>query len=345
MNLSSSFLEKISSLYFVDEINHKISEESIELAREHSFFDNKILNLSDYSSVARALGKQHPTLGITWAMHVQQLAGMSATHKLEHYIQDIISRKSIIASATTESSIGSQFVRSKQNLEIGRDSEYEFERECKIVSYYELADYILATFNVIDGNETNTRLILLEKSELNLVDSNKLEFVGLKSLSNIKCILSGKININTILSRDETKASFSKMIQFGHIGWSSVWLGMIDRLVECTVIKSKKRNTDQDYTLLGQLKEGQIACEAIIQHAISNSGNPIVLNALKSFVSTKLNSMATNICGSYGMDGISESDSKYTIARLCRDAHVSVCMFPNSNLYSLIGKQTRISRG
>lgn len=312
------------------------------------------------------IGRKCASSAMVFAMHnlqVAMLARHCSTERLRTFVSELVSRQSLLASATTEIGTGGD-TRSSVCAVTVAGGRYHLEKQAPVISYGEQADAILATARRSpDSPPSDQVLVLCRRSDLRLSPLTGWDTLGLRGTCSSGFTVVADGDAGDVVPVPFGDIAAQTMLPVSHILWSFVWLGIateaLDRARRCVQAEARKKpgvtppaalrlaEVTARFDHLSALVRGAaLAFDSLADDpdAVSSLGNTIAMNSLKVNASTLVVEIvhgALSVCGITGY----RLDSPYSMGRLFRDALGASLMVSNDRILANNAQLLLMDRG
>lgn len=306
------------------------------------------------AEMCESLGRHCGNTAMVFAMHQIQVACIvrhaRGNRYFEDYMREIVDRQLLLASATSEVSIGGD-VRSSV-CAVERDGDrFTLRKQAPVISYGDQADDILVTARrQADSPPSDQVMVVARKGSTTLERTAEWHALGFRGTCSCGNILETHGTVDQILPDGYDEISGRTMLPVSHILWSSLWLGIASDAVSRARLfvrdaARKKPGTmppgavrlAEVVALLQSMRSGveqaKSAFAAIYDDAdaLSGIGFALQMNNLKiqsSQLIVQVVAQALGVCGIYGY----KTDTKYSVERHLRDAYGAGIMINNDRI-------------
>ncbi|RAL30922.1 acyl-CoA dehydrogenase family protein [Rhodococcus sp. AQ5-07] len=311
----------------------------------------------DIAMLARtttALSRKCGSTGLIFAMHQSQVASLvrhSEDEAVQHALRRIAAGELLVASATTEASIGGDVRTSSCFVE--RDgSRFRLEKQAPVISYGRHADIILVTARRdVASTPQEQVLVICDRDGVTLEQNVDWDVLGMRGTCSHGYVLQAEGNTDAVMSTPYAVISAQTMLPVAHILWAAAWLGMAEEAIakaRLFVQASARRKPSvsppgalrlaEATALLHQMRAlvssgvGRFKELAGFPEELTRFATVVEFNSLKVSASSLVMEIATaamSICGIAGY----RCDGEYSVARILRDAHGAALMVNNDRIH------------
>ncbi len=186
-------------------------------------------SIGEISRGVVALGRRCASTGMVVAMHHIQVACLVRHGRSEligRYLDELVARQYLLASATTELGTGGDVRRSISAVERTPEG-FRLEKQAPVISYGTHADAVLATARrTEDSPPSDQVLVLCTPPGLSLEQVGQWDALGFRGTDSPGFVLRAQGEIGAMLDDPYADISAQTMLPISHILWSSVWLGI-----------------------------------------------------------------------------------------------------------------------
>jgi acyl-CoA dehydrogenase len=312
------------------------------------------------SAMCEALGQHCASAAMVFAMHHIQVASV-LRHAMsqpyyQRYIDELVEKQYLIASATSEVGIGGEMRTS--NCAVQRDGagRFKLDKDCSTISYGASADDIL--FQARRGPESppNDQIfVLVRKKEYTLTQKGTWDTLGMRGTCSPPFMLQSQGEEGQIFTTPFADIASETQVPFSHILWSNVWLGIATaavsrarafvrqqarskpgslppsalRLAEvASMIQTMRTNVHDVASECAELMAGDQGTAALTSIGFALKMNNLKVSSSQMVV--QIVQHALLICGILGY----KNDSKFAVGRHLRDAHSAALMVSNDRIYA-----------
>jgi len=312
-----------------------------------------------------ALARKCGSTGLIFAMHQSQVASLvrhSEDEAVQRALRRIAAGELLVASATTEASIGGDVRTSSCFVE--RDgSRFRLLKQAPVISYGRHADIILVTARRDAASTPQEQvLVLCDRDGVTLEQNVGWDVLGLRGTCSHGYLLQAEGNTDAVMTTPYAVISAQTMLPVSHILWAAAWLGLAEEAIDRArlfVQASARRKPAasppgalrlaEATARLHQMRAlvgagvGRFRELAGFPQELSRIATVVEFNSLKVSASALVVEIATaamSVCGIAGY----RCDGKYSVARILRDAYGAVLMVNNDRIHGnnaqlmLVGK-------
>ena len=316
-------------------------------------------SITDIAAICDVLGQHCANTAMVYAMHQIQVASIVRHGQHAPYFRELmhelVTRQLLLASATTEVSVGGD-VRSSVCAVEAHDGELRLRKQAPVISYGEQADAILVTARRTPESAASDQVLVLARKDAEHAGETTLErtggwdALGFRGTCSCGYVLEMRGSAAQILPDGYDDISSRTMLPFSHILWSSLWLGIATDAVNrarafIRDAARKKPGTTPPGAMrlaevVGQLQTMRAQVQSAIRDyeasyddadALTSIGFALRMNNLKVQSSTlvvQIVQQALAICGIAGY----KADTKYSVERHLRDAYGAGIMISNERV-------------
>jgi acyl-CoA dehydrogenase len=314
--------------------------------------------ITDLHRICFLLGQQCASTAMVFAMHQIQVAcivrhGLGVPELRRYAQEELAGRQALLASATTEATIGGNVRNSVCAVELlPGGARFKVRKEAPVISYADDADAILVTSRKSPDAPASDQVIsLITKKDMKLEKTANWDALGFRGTCSNGYILEAEAPVQQIIPQPYAEVSAQTMLPFSHLTWTSLWTGLGTSALNQAraFIRSEARKRPgtvppasmrlaEAYAVMQGLRSNVEACveeyERIYHDtdALSSMGFALRMNNVKLLVSDTLVDLVgrcMRICGIYGY----KQDSKFTLGRHLRDAWGAQLMVNNDRIY------------
>jgi acyl-CoA dehydrogenase len=187
-------------------------------------------SVADMGAVCEALGQYCANAAMVFAMHQIQVACLVqhglGTPWLRAYAERLAERQLLLASATTEATVGGD-VRSSVCAVVRDGDRFTIEKNAPVISYAIEADDILVTARRAPDAPASDQVIALAlKSDTTLQPTTGWDTLGFRGTCSLGFMLRTEGDAAQVLPLPYADISSRTMHPVSHILWASLWLGI-----------------------------------------------------------------------------------------------------------------------
>ena len=310
--------------------------------------------ITQIAEICQILGQSCASTAMVYAMHQIQVACIvrhaRGASYFEQYLRELVARELLIASATSEVSIGGD-VRSSICAVEREGGEFRLRKQAPVISYGEQADDILVTARrQPDSPPSDQVMVLARKAGSSLERTAGWDALGFRGTCSCGYILETRGAEGQIMPGGYDEISSRTMLPVSHILWSSLWLGIATdavnraRLFIRDAARKKPGTLPAGATRLAEVVALLQSMRCGVQDsvrafedayddvdALSTIGFALRMNSLKvqsSQLVVQVVAQALTVCGIAGY----KTDSKYSVERHLRDAYGAGIMINNDRI-------------
>jgi acyl-CoA dehydrogenase len=182
------------------------------------------------AEVCETLGRHCASTAMIYAMHLIQVACI-ARHRagspfFAAYLAEIVEKQTLIASVTSEASVGGELRTSVAGVE-RRGTRIAIAKNATTISYGAHADALLLTARRTPEAPANDQvLVLLQKGDYALEKAGTWDTLGMRGTCSPGFRVVADAPSAQILDAPFADIASHTMVPFSHILWSSCWLGI-----------------------------------------------------------------------------------------------------------------------
>ena len=319
--------------------------------REFGGFGCTITEIADMCEV---LGRHCASTAMVYAMHQIQVACVvrhsRGTAYFDAYMRELVDRQLLLASATSEVSIGGD-VRSSVCAVERQGDRFTLRKQAPVISYGEQADDILVTARrQADSPPSDQVMVVARKPGTTLERTAEWNALGFRGTCSCGSILETQGSLDQIFPEGYDEISSRTMLPVSHILWSSLWLGIASDAVSRARLFVRDAARKKPGTLpAGAVRLAEVV--ALLQvmrsnveqakqtfetsyddaEVLSGIGFALMMNNLKiqsSSLVVQVVAQALGVCGIYGY----KTDTRYSVERHLRDAYGAGIMINNDRI-------------
>ncbi|GDX80833.1 acyl-CoA dehydrogenase [Deltaproteobacteria bacterium] len=315
------------------------------------------LSIADLSRVCEVLGQYCGSTAMVFAMHQIQVACI-VHHALgsayfRAYVEEIVEKQLLLASATTELGVGGD-VRTSKCAVVVENGRYTLEKQAPVISYGEAADAIMVTSRRAPDAGPNDQVhTLARKGDYTLVPLSDWDTLGFRGTCSSGYTLRASGAAEQVLPVPYAEIHAKTMHPFSHTTWSSLWVGIAGDAVNKArgFVRAEARKTPGTLPpgalrlaeldgVLFTMRSGVTATVAEYNRMLaegddtafeSNFGFALQVNNLK-VVSSQL--IIEVVSGALLINGIAgyRNDSPHSLCRQLRDSYGAALMVNNDRI-------------
>ena len=314
----------------------------------------------ELAAMCEALGQHCSSAAMVFAMHQIQVASIlrHAIHQpyFKSYVERLVEKQHLIASATSEVGIGGELRSSKCAVEADGGA-FKLQKDCTTISYGAQADDILfQARRAPDSAPSDQVFVLVHKDDCTLTQKGSWDTLGMRGTCSPPFLLQCHGEAGQIFETPFADVASETQVPFSHILWANVWLGIATaavararafvrqqarakpgqtpptalRLAEASSMLQTMRTNVHDVAaecerLMADEKEGATALSSIAFALKMNN-----LKVSSSQMAVQIVHHALLITGIMGY----KNDSKVAVGRHLRDAHSAALMVGNDRIYA-----------
>jgi acyl-CoA dehydrogenase len=313
-------------------------------------------SLTDIARACEMLARHCASTAMIFAMHQIEIAclvrhGLPAPY-FRAYLAEVADRELLVASATSEASVGGDLRTSVCAVEREGDT-FRVTKQAPVISYGLEADDILLTARRHPGAAAGSQvLVLARKADTVLTQTGGWDTLGMRGTRSLSFTLTSGGSVEQIVPVPFADISSQTMLPVSHSLWASLWLGVATDAVARArkYVRINARRTPgtvppnalrlaEVVTELETMRATVYGLQADYERhldddeTLSGLGFAIRMNNLKVAASR----MAPEIVGrALGVCGISgyRCDSPYALGRHLRDTYGAGLMIGNDRLWA-----------
>ncbi len=314
------------------------------------------LSVTEIAKICEILGQYCGSSAMIFAMHQIQVAcvvhhGLSSAY-FRGYLQELVQKQLLMASATTEVGIGGDLRSSICAVEVS-GNEFKLTKKAPVISYGAAADDIMVTCRRSPDSPASDQLhVLVRRGSYTLEPISGWDTLGFRGTCSSGFVLASSGNVEQILPTPFDEILSQTMHPYAHITWGGLWLGIASdavnrarafvraearknpslppvssiRLAEVDIVLNNMRSN----VLVAAREYDRMRAESCADD-YNSFGFSIRTNNLKLSCSTlivDIVSQAMLICGIQGY----RNDSKFSLGRHIRDAYGAAIMVNNDRI-------------
>lgn len=315
------------------------------------------LSIVDVTRICEVLGQYCGSTAMVFAMHQIQVACI-VHHALgspyfRAYVEEIVEKQLLLASATTELGVGGD-VRTSKCAVLVENGRYTVEKQAPVISYGEAADAIMVTCRRgADAGPNDQVHVLATRGDYTLVALSDWDTLGFRGTCSSGYALKASGAAEQIVPVPYADVHAKTMHPFSHTVWSALWVGIAAdsvnrargfvraeaRKTPGTLPPSALRLAELDAVLF-RMRSGVTATVAEYHRLltegddsafVSNFGFSLQVNNLK-IASSQL--IIEVVSGALLINGIAgyRNDSPHSLCRQLRDAFGAALMVNNDRI-------------
>lgn len=312
--------------------------------------------IEDVAAVCDVLAQSCAASSMVYAMHQIQVACI-VRHALgsaffRGYIQELVEKQRLIASATSEAGVGGDTRSSVCAVEREGDS-FELVKNATVISYGAHADDILITARRAPESVAGDQVLaLVRSSQYTLEQTGAWDTLGMRGTSSLGFLLRTKTPVDHILPVPFADISSQTMAPYSHILWAHVWLGIATeaaRRARVTVRAAARKTpgvvppaaarlaevVNHLHTMRAAIRDAmhEYSRRADDPDQLTSLAFVVRMNNLKIAASEAVVDVVSRALLVTGIAGY-RYDSPTSVARLLRDAYSAGVMILNDRLYA-----------
>jgi acyl-CoA dehydrogenase len=188
------------------------------------------LTIPDIARICEVLGQYCGSTAMIFAMHQIQVACIvhhgRRSRFFQRFLEELVSRQYLIASATTELGVGGDLRTSLCAIEIARDR-FTLVKKAPVISYGEAADHILVTCRRSpDAAASDQVHVLVRKSDYQLEPLSTWDTLGFRGTCSLGFVLRSCGSADQVIPAPFADILSETMHPVSHIVWASLWCGI-----------------------------------------------------------------------------------------------------------------------
>ena len=317
--------------------------------------------LVEATTVSIALGRACASSGLIYAMHLGQLAclsAMSATSPWHaEFLDQVVADQLLLGSVTSEAGVGGDVRTSSCSIRT-IDDHFELHKAAPMASYAMFADALLVTARRGPTSASSDQvLVVVLRDKLEISETRRWDTLGMRGTCSGAYQLCARGGLDQVSALPFGELAEQVMLPVSHVLWGSVWLGIAAGSVECAraFLAGRARlaagGALSGYTVSSALRLERAAAalrtmEARLQAAVSATcrqqaalaaGQPsslaflVSINGLKitlSELALSIVSQCMQVCGTEGYS----NTSAFSLARQLRDVQSAPLMVNNDRI-------------
>jgi acyl-CoA dehydrogenase len=314
----------------------------------------------DLAAMCETLARSCASAAMVFAMHHIQVASI-LRHAADQpyyrkYIDDLVEKQFLIASATSEVGIGGEMRSSICAVQRDGKGRFRLDKDCSTISYGANADDILFQARRDADSPANDQIfVLVRKADYKLTQKGGWDTLGMRGTCSPPFMLESAGEEGQIFTTPFANVASETQVPFSHILWSNVWLGIATaavhrarafvrqqarskpgtvppsalRLAEVSsMLQTMRTNVHDVASECDELMHSETGPAALSSIAFALKMNNLKVSASQMVVQIVHHAML--ICGIMGY----KNDSKFAIGRHLRDAHSAALMVSNDRIYA-----------
>jgi acyl-CoA dehydrogenase len=315
--------------------------------------------MGQLAAVCETLGQHCASTAMIYAMHIIQVACI-ARHRagsafFAGYLVDVVEKQTLIASVTSEVTVGGELRTSVACVERSGDR-VALTKNATTISYGAHADALLLTARRSSDAPANDQvLVLLQKKDYALEEAGTWDTLGMRGTCSPGFRVVADAPGEQVLDTAFADVASHTMVPFSHILWSSCWLGIATaalarahefvrqqarskpgtvppialRLAEaCNLLQLMRTNVHEVANECEDLMKGGGGVEALSSIPFALKMNNLKISSSQLVV--QIVHQALLICGIAGY----KNDSSFALGRHLRDALSAALMVGNDRIYA-----------
>ncbi|MEF9902173.1 acyl-CoA dehydrogenase family protein [Streptomyces sp. P9-A2] len=300
-----------------------------------------------------ALARKCGSTGLIFAMHQSQIASLvrhSEDEAVQRALRRIAAEELLVASATTEASVGGD-VRTSSCFVERVGTRFRLAKQASVISYGGHADIILVTARRDAASDPQDQvLVLCDRDGVTLEQNVVWDVLGMRGTCSHGYALLAEGDGDAVMTTPYAVISAQTMLPVSHVLWAAAWLGLAEEAVERArlFVQASARKKPEVVPLgtvrlaeatarLHQMRAlvgagvGRFKELAAVPHELSRMSTVVEFNSLKVSASTlvvEIAAAAMSICGIAGY----RCDGPYSVARILRDAYGAALMVNNDRI-------------
>ena len=343
----------------------RFPQEALAALKDHRLLvphrDLKGPALLEASSICVGLGRVCASSGLIYAMHLIQVACLSAMAADSKWHTDFLSRvhsdQLLLGSVTSEAGVGGDIRSSSCSLQVADDI-FELHKAAPTASYAMYADALIITARRDAASASSDQvLVVVPRDMLELSETRRWNTLGMRGTCSGGYQLRARGSIAQVSVLPFSELAEEVMLPVSHVLWGSVWLGIAASAVECArgFLVGKARSAIggaiSGYTMSSALRLERAAAalrtmEARLHQAIeaisqqqadvaagraSSLAFLVSVNGLKITLSEMALSIVSQCMQVCGTEGYSNT-SQFSLGRQLRDIQSAPLMVNNDRI-------------
>ncbi|MEP6992825.1 MAG: acyl-CoA dehydrogenase family protein [bacterium] len=323
-------------------------------------------SMTRIADMCETLGRECANTAMVFAMHQIQVACVvrhaNGAPFFESYMREIADRQLLLASATSEVSIGGDVRTSLCAVERTDDS-FALRKQAPVISYGDQADDILVTARRHGESAPSDQvMVVARKDGTTLERTAEWHAMGFRGTCSCGNILTTTGSVDQILPDGYDEISGRTMLPVSHILWASLWLGIatdaVNRARQFVRDAARKKPGTMPpgavrlaelvallQVMRSNVEQAKSTFEGIYDDAdaLTGIGFALMMNNLKiqsSKLVVEIVAQALGVCGIYGY----KTDSKYSVERHLRDAYGAGIMINNDRILGASAQMLLVHR-
>lgn len=315
----------------------------------------------ELAAMCETIAQHDASAAMVFAMHQIQVASIlrhaAGQPYYEKYVDELVEKQFLIASATSEVGIGGEMRTSICAVQSDGAGRFRIDKDCSTISYGADADDILFQARRGPDSPPNDQIfVLVRKKDCTLTQKGSWDTLGMRGTCSPPFMLNAAGEDGQIFATPFADVASETQVPFSHILWSNVWLGIATAAVRRAraFVRQQARSkpgalpptairlaevSSMLQTMRTNVHDVASECEALMRDekhgtaALSSIGFALKMNNLKvssSQMVVQIVHHAMLICGIMGY----KNDSKVAIGRHLRDAHSAALMVGNDRIYT-----------
>ncbi len=319
--------------------------------------------IEELSEAAFELSRRCSATGMIFAMHQIQVAcivrHMQDSPWFVSYLQRLVEKQRLIASATSEIGVGGDIRKSIAALQPDAASNgaglLRFEKKASTISYGAHADDLLTTVRrAPDADQSDQVLVLTHASAMELKQSGDWDTLGMRGTCSPGFLIRATLLPAQVLPAPFAAIAAETMVPYSHILWAHVWLGIATDAFHRAqnFVRDQARqspgSTPPSALRLSELSAMMAQFRAMVKASLeeyaaiadkngratlATIGYAVRINNLKiaaSEAAVDACERALRVCGVMGY----KNGGPYSVGRHLRDAHSAALMIANDRLHA-----------
>ena len=312
------------------------------------------LGLADAARVTVRLAKTSGSLGLIYAMHLSQALSLlrhgAGSPYLTAFTDRLIRDQALVASGTSEKSLGGDILRSVCAVEAGPDGALQVVKESPNISYMDHAQAVLVTAMRAEAKGRPTQVVIAaETARMELRPGRDARMMGMQGILNRPYAFTAHFGPEAIFADPHPVIARETMTPSIHVLWAALWSGLASHaLGKAKAFLTKEAGHGEGAELmwaeLSRLANRHYQMNALIREAARDfdeppaSADPAMALArtarvkrLKIVCSEVLQDVCQGALGLIGLRGYAE-DGPYSLSEVIRDALSARVMISNYRL-------------
>lgn len=323
--------------------------------------------ITEVCSALERIGRECTSTAMILAMHYSQVLCLTR-HADNDHLRDLLGRVAreglLVASATTEASIGGDTRTSSCAVVPAGEGRVTLHKVCPVISYGATADMILVTARRSpDAAGSDQVLVAVEANDLELTRTRGWDSLGMRGTGSEAFELSATTPADAVFGTSFETISAHTMLPAAHCLWASVWLGMATQagLVARKVVQKAARkdpgNPPPSALRLAELEVDLQTMTDVVRSSVARYQTAwdsveacesmqfaISMNTLKVSAAESVRRIVGDALVIVGISGFANR-SPVSLARLYRDSIGPSLMVNNDRILQHTSTLQLVSRG